>query len=353
MPKKIVLLLDGTSNTISERRTNVLRLYGCLRKTDRQIVYYSPGVGTMGAQNAWSESVQQISELWGMASGQGIDKNVKQAYRFLVETYSNGKDRGEARDQIYIFGFSRGAYTARMLAGFIHTVGLIERRNLNLVDYAYRAYKKIGENENPDVFAEVRLYERIFDTDRPPVRLLGLFDTVASVIEPGDGLVPQLKRHAYTSRNPSVEAVRHAVALDERRRMFRAIRWPEAQSYLGNPFQKDQGVLQDAKEVWFTGVHGDIGGGYTEATSHLAKIPLIWMIEESAQMGLEFVTQTINRIVRGTKEGDKYVRPDAHVSEQDSMTTGWSVLEQIPLPTWKAEGRMQLRRTRGGAPRCT
>jgi uncharacterized protein (DUF2235 family) len=123
MPKDIVILLDGTSNGIAAQRTNVLRLYGCLRKSPEQLVWYDPGVGTLGADGAWSRLWRDTTELWGMATGWGIDANVKQAYRFLIEHYDSGKEGGGARDRIFLFGFSRGAYTARMLAGFIHTIG--------------------------------------------------------------------------------------------------------------------------------------------------------------------------------------------------------------------------------------
>ncbi|MCH2069552.1 MAG: DUF2235 domain-containing protein [Shimia sp.] len=345
MPKNIVILLDGTSNGITSQRTNILRLYGCLRKSETQLVYYDPGVGTMGAQGTWSRRVQKASELWGMATGAGIDHNVKEAYRFLVENYSDGKAGDGERDRIYLFGFSRGAYTARILAGFIYTIGLIKPRNLNLVDYAYRAYKRIGESADDDQFAEVRLYERILATDRPPVRFLGLFDTVASVIEPGPGILPQLKHHASTSRNPGVESVRHAVALDERRRMFRALLWPNDQVYHQNPFATDKAVPQDALEVWFNGSHGDVGGGYKEDQSGLAKIPLQWMIEEAREIGLEFVSQTVNRIVLGTNPEKPYSQPDALADRHTSMNLAWKVLEYVPLPT-KRDGMSRIGMTK-------
>ncbi len=352
MPKTIVILLDGTSNAITDKRTNILRLYGCLRKTEAQIVYYDPGVGTIGMQGAWSRRVQEASELWGMATGMGVDDSVKRAYRFLAETYSDGKAEGAGRDRICIFGFSRGAYTARMLAGFIHALGLLDRRNLNLLDHAWRAYKRIGEGEAEDSFAEVRLYERILDPDRPPIHLLGLFDTVSSVIEPGPGLLPQLRHHAFTARNPSVAHVRHAVALDERRRMFEPLLWPEAGEHRPHRFQPDSAVAQDAREVWFTGSHGDVGGGWPEAVSGLAKIPLLWMIEQTKPLGLDYITQTVNRLVRGAHAGQPYVAPDAHAPMNDSMTAGWKLLEFLPLPA-RGEGlkrtRARLRRPPTGA----
>ena len=89
MAKNIVVLLDGTSNEISANRTNILRLYGTLEKSDRQLVYYDPGVGTFGAENAWLKFWRKAVEIWGMATGWGLDQNVKEAYRFLVENYDN------------------------------------------------------------------------------------------------------------------------------------------------------------------------------------------------------------------------------------------------------------------------
>jgi len=337
MPKNIVILFDGTSNEISADRTNVLRLYGCLEKSEAQLVWYDPGVGTFGAENAWLRFWRKAVEIWGMATGWGLDENVKQAYHFLVENYDNGKRPGDGdgeRDRIYIFGFSRGAYSARVLAGFIHAVGLLEKRNLNLLAYAYRAYKRIGENDEDD-FAEVRLYERILDPDRPPIRLLGLFDTVASVIESGR-YGPRLRSHAYTKRNTSVEAVRHAVAMDERRTMFRAQLWPEGGEYWGNPFNSSAAVPQDAREVWFAGVHGDVGGGYPEKESGLIKVPLKWMIDETGVMGLSYVTRSVNLLVYG-QNTEKYVPPDPLGKKHDSMNWAWAILEYLPQYRWKAE----------------
>ncbi len=336
--RRIVVLLDGTSNEVSEDRTNVLRLYGTLQKNDDQLVYYDPGVGTFGAANAWSYTYRKAHEVWGLATGWGLDQNVKEAYRFLAETYSDGKPGGTA-DEIYLFGFSRGAYTARVLAGFIHAIGLMAPINLNLLDYAYQAYKSVSdtrENDDRDErdptlnpFAEVRLYERILQPRRPAIRCLGLFDTVATVIEKGRAL-PRLRTHAFTKTNRSVEAVRHAVAIDERRTMFRPQLWPAGGDYWGGPFKRSVARQQDVKEVWFTGVHGDIGGGYSEKQSRLAKIPLQWMINETRAMGLKYKTRTINEIVLGKNSAKDYVAPDPLARPNVSMTAGWKPLEYLP-----------------------
>lgn len=334
MPKNIVVLLDGTSNEIECDRTNILRLYGVLTKDAEQLVYYDPGVGTFGAEGAWWRFWRKAHEVWGLMTGWGLDQNVKEAYRFLVENYDSGKRKGTKggeRDRIFIFGFSRGAYSARVLAGFIHAVGLIEPRNFNLLDYVYRAYKSIGEDEEEKekAFAEVRLYERILNPDRPPIRMLGLFDTVASVIESGRH-GPRLKSHAFTSRNKSVEAVSHAVAIDERRTMFRPQLWPPDQEYWGNPFNRAAAKPQDAKEVWFAGGHGDVGGGYPEAESALCKVPLVWMIERAKLCGLRFRQQSINSLVMGTAGKSDYVKPGPLGPTHNTMTFLWSLLEFVP-----------------------
>lgn len=339
MPKNIVILLDGTSNEISSNRTNILRLFGALKRDEEQIVYYDPGVGTFGAEFAWSRLYRKAGEVWGLATGWGLDRNVKEAYRFLVENYDDGARAGaddEERDRIFIFGFSRGAYSARVLAGFIRAVGLMDRSQLNLLPYAYRAYKRIGEGaEDGDVdaaFAEVRLYESILDVDRPPIRLLGLFDTVSSMIE-GGRFGPRLKRHAFTRNNHSVAAVRHAVAIDERRTMFRPQLWPEDGRFRSNPFNRDAETDQDVKEVWFRGVHADVGGGYPERGSGLAKVALKWMIDETAALGLRYKTATVNRIVLGEGErGADYDPPDPTAPPHQSMNFAWRVLEYLPQP---------------------
>ena len=343
MPKSIVILLDGTSNEIESDRTNILRLYGILTKDAQQLVYYDPGVGTFGAEGAWSRAWRKVHEIWGLATGWGLDHNVKEAYRFLVENYDDRKGPGGSgeRDRIYIFGFSRGAYSARVLAGFIHAAGLIERRNLNLLDYVYRAYKRIGEGAKQEAFAEMRLYERILDTDRPPIRMLGLFDTVASVIESG-GLGIRLKSHAFTSRNSSVETVAHAVAIDERRTMFRPKLWPADQEYWGNSFNKGAARPQDVSEVWFAGGHGDVGGGYRETQSAFGKVPLVWMIEQARRCGLKFRQQSINSVVMGEPAGSKYVRPDPLGPAHETMTLGWALLEFIPRRKAKSSSRPSI-----------
>ncbi len=359
MGKNIVILFDGTSNEISADRTNILRLFGVLDRSDKQIVYYDPGVGTFGAANAWSNAYRKTVELWGLATGWGLDQNVKEAYRFLVDNYEPGEPGDDQeyrdRDNIYIFGFSRGAYTARVLAGFVHSLGLMSKYHVNLIDYAYNTYKGISESEQqqggadaadvdwdaPSAFKTMRLYERTLKTDRPPIKLLGLFDSVSSVIVWGKWR-PQLLTLPFTDRNPSVEVVRHALAIDERRTMFNPLPWRQGQDYWGGPFKPPAPPPQNIKEVWFSGVHGDIGGGYPEAESAAIKIPLAWMIAETRNTGLNYNEDAVNELVHGDNPTKSYVRPAPTAPLHDSMNWAWRLLEyvprRVPITSWRKRG---------------
>ena len=258
-----------------------------------------------------------------------------EAYQFLVENY----DR-VGRDRIYIFGFSRGAYTARVLAGFIHAFGMMEKRNLNLLSYAFRAYKRINEDKESS-FDEIRLYERTLQTDKTPIQCLGLFDTVASLIE-WHRFLPRLKSFEYTEQNPSVISVRHAVAIDEFRTMFRPTLWPKDTMFLKNREDLESTTPQDVKEVWFSGVHGDVGGGYPEADSGLAKIPLHWMIDETQTEGLIFRSELVNSLVHGAREDRDYVGCDHLAKAHKSMTRLWAILEFLPSRKRKHSKRTSI-----------
>ena len=330
MPKTIVLLLDGTSNQITKRRSHMLRLYGSLEKSETQLVYYDPGVGTFGADDAFFGVWRKVIEVVGLATGWGLAHNVKEAYRFLVDHYEDG-------DKVVLCGFSRGAYTARVLAGFAHAVGLMEPRNLNLLDYAFRAYKGVkdsdfdtGRKDDDNPFAQVNLVNRVLDAPRIKIDALLLFDTVASMIEWGRFGIPRLRSYAFTSRNPSVRAVRHALAIDERRWLFRPTLWDTGPYWGGSYTPVAQPQDQDVEEVWFSGVHGDVGGGVSEAQSALGKVPLRWMIAEAAEMGIVFDADTVDTIVEA-KNGGTYVAPDALAAPNNSMTWPWAMLEYWPL----------------------
>ncbi len=348
MAKDIVILLDGTSNQISRKRSNVLRLYGTLEKGPHQVVFYDPGVGTFGTDDPWSRFRSWRKEKWGQATGVGLDENVLEAYQFLCTHYDHGRtgeDGTRDCDRIWLFGFSRGAYSARMLAGFLRAFGLIAPEQMNLLKYAWRAYKSIGEpasegvwDEGGEAFAEIRLHERVMQPLKPHIHCMAMFDTVASVIEPGRRwFMPQLRSHAFTSNNTAVRHLRHAVALDERRRMFRPRLWGPERKFCPNLWDRQSAVDQDVREVWFAGVHGDIGGGYPESGSGLGKLPLDWIIEETRALGLRYRTATVNKLVKGERDDGKHVAPDPLAAMHVSLKGAWWVLEY--LPSRKVRGR--------------
>lgn len=345
--RNLVILCDGTGNEIGRNLSNVLKLYRMLEKDERQRVYYDPGVGTIGRPSVWRRLRQKAIGVLGLATGYGLDDNVLEAYRFLCATWREG-------DDIWLFGFSRGAYSVRILAGFIHVMGLLRPDQLNLVDYAWRAYKESSEDdgtphdEGEEPHGGLKAawhFSRIAGARRVTVRFLGLWDTVASVIVPKKrGLLPSLQMLRYTRKNPSVQIVRHAIAIDERRRMFRLNRWTEPQEFVANPFVATGRWPQDIRQMWFAGVHADIGGGYPEEESALSKFPLVWMVEEARAAGLRVDTAMFNHLALGQpRKGSahSYVPPDAAGPLHVSLKGAWHILEWFPPKSvrwreWKA-----------------
>jgi uncharacterized protein (DUF2235 family) len=323
--RNIVICCDGTGNEIDANLSNVLKLFRIVRKNDDQIVFYDPGVGTISSSDPWSRLKSDAFGVWGLLTGYGLDENVLEAYRFLLDTYENG-------DRIYMFGFSRGAYTVRLLAGFLRLVGLLERPQRNLCEYALTAFKRAAEEDD---FEIAWRFERVASTRRIPIAFIGVWDTVSSVIVPRpDRLyLPSLQELPYTKTNSYVEVFRHAIAIDERRRMFRINRWTEPQTYKPNPFSTAEAPAQDIKQVWFAGVHSDIGGGYSETESGAAKYPLRWMIDEAVIHGLQISKSMYDHLVLGHPlPGGKrtYTAPDFTAKLHSSMNWAWSLLEGIP-----------------------
>ncbi|HAY45556.1 MAG TPA: DUF2235 domain-containing protein [Gammaproteobacteria bacterium] len=336
MPRKLILCCDGTGNEIKENQSNVLKFYRLLNKTngdsdaatgaDDQIAYYDTGIGTISNSGGWSRFKNKAAGVFGLATGYGLDDNVLDAYCFLCKEY-------QPDDQIYLFGFSRGAYTVRVIAGLINMVGILKRENLNLVGYALTAYKQASHKDDLAIAWRV---QEVLDTHRATIRFMGCWDTVGSVItpRPDRAYIPSLEELPFTKTNPCVQSFRHAMAIDERRRMFRLYPWMAGQKFKSNPFVSDaKAVDQDCKQVWFAGVHSDIGGGYPEDESGAAKIPLAWMITEAKANGLKFREAMVKRLVQGknpAKATRIYSAPDSNADLHYSATGAWNLLEWLP-----------------------
>lgn len=337
--RNLIVLFDGTGNELGRNLSNVLKLYRILRKNDQQICYYHPGVGTIGRISPWRRFSQKAKGVVGLATGMGLDDNVLGAYRFLIQTWQAG-------DRVFLFGFSRGAWSARVLAGLLHLIGLLKPQQMNMADSALGCFKQAAAKDDLPLAWHFR---RVIGTRHLPIHFLGLWDTVASVIVPRADrfYLPSLETLPYTEMNPSVRHMRHALAIDERRRMFRVAHWKSGQTYQLNPFTQHGSFPQDARQVWFAGVHSDVGGGYPETESALAKIPLTWMVEEAQAKGLRILPSMLAHLAHGKpRKGSKhvYVGPDPLADAHDSMTLGWLPLEKLPKrshhmewprPDWK------------------
>lgn len=142
MSKNIVICCDGTGNEVKAELSNVLKLYRVISKNASQCVYYNPGIGTIGQHNAWQQARQKVRGWFELATGFGLDKDILNAYRFLCENYASG-------DKVWLFGFSRGAYTVRVLAALVNMIGLLNKDQLNLAAYALAAYKRASSNDKP------------------------------------------------------------------------------------------------------------------------------------------------------------------------------------------------------------
>ena len=304
MAKNIVICCDGTGNEFSDRNSNVVKLFTVLEADPRvQVAYYNPGIGTMGANNALSSVGKWFTKVLGLAFGYGLVDNVGDAYRFLMENW-------EPEDRLYLFGFSRGAYTVRVLASMLHLFGVLPRNNEQLIAYVLRSLKRM--DDPGEILA--RQFKKTFALECKP-HFVGVWDTVSSV-----GWITDPLKVRYSANNPDIHTGRHAISIDERRCFFRQNLW-------GQPLPG-----QDYKQVWFAGVHSDIGGGYRESESGLAKVTLQWMIREATRADL-LVQQSVVDEVLGRTPGD-YAPVNAGGEMHDSMKGFWQILEYLPRRHW-------------------
>ena len=329
-PRNLIVCCDGTSNEIGANLTNVLKLYRILDKDEHQRVFYDPGVGTVAQLAMWGRLRQKFSEFLGLATGYGLDANILDAYRWLCANYQES-------DRIFLFGFSRGAYTVRALAGLINMIGLLNEDQLQITGYGLTAYKRAAERDDLPIAWQ---FQRISEGRDVTIHFMGVWDTVASVIVPRpDRLyLPSLQFLPYTKQNSRVRIARHAVAIDERRAMFRNYNWNPDQKFAARRFGSPD-AQQDSKQVWFAGVHADVGGGYPEDESGLAKFPLRWMLAEAEAAGARLSASLRHHLVEGRKlPGGRqtYVEPDAGGLLHRSLKGFWWLLEIIPKRTkWR------------------
>ena len=269
--KRLVVCSDGTWNRADQAYhgqpcpTNVIKLSSRLANRDAagvlQVISYDQGVGTGNA----------VDRFTGGAFGVGLADNILDAYRFLVANY-------EAGDEIYLFGFSRGAYTARSVAGMVRKCGILDRRSVGKYHEAVALYRRRDDSADGDAARRFRAQHAINGEVPTPIRMIGVWDTVGALGIPLRGmrwLTRQDEQFHDVQLSRSVEFACHALAIEEHRKPFLPTLW-----------QKRDGSQQRVEQVWFAGAHSDVGGGYAERG--LSDIVLAWMIERATAAGLAF-----------------------------------------------------------------
>lgn len=260
--KRIVFCADGTWDGKSNN-TNVFKIFNALQISAEQIPFYDSGVGADG---------NPIEKLLGGAFGLGLFQKIKDGYTKISHVYEEG-------DQIFLFGFSRGAYTARSLGGMITACGLPTGEfDDNLVETAFDAYRHKDQRDT--------LLQKLANSGmyKAPITMVGVWDTVGSLGIPAivGGVSPLLYGFLDTSLHPNVQNAFQALAIDERRCEFPPTLWTSAPA-----------AGQTIQQVWFCGVHSDVGGGEPMKDSGpntaLSDITLAWMMQKAQSLGVTFL----------------------------------------------------------------
>ncbi|KQN74689.1 DUF2235 domain-containing protein [Sphingomonas sp. Leaf62] len=301
MPKTLVICCDGTWNTPDQKGapTNVTKMVRAVltrsRNGDPQTVYYDKGVGTGNG----------LDRFLGGTIGLGLGSNVQEAYSFLAVNYEPG-------DRIVMFGFSRGAYTVRSLAGMVNLAGVLHKGDLDRLEDVWNYYRTKPDERHPDALKDiVRLADR-----QPGVDLLGVWDTVGSLGIPGN-LLGRVGRRRYEFHDVTLgrktRRAYQALAIDERRRNFLPAIWDSSEI----------GPDQDVDQVWFAGAHSNIGGGYPDPV--LSDQAFLWMVDKAKPL-LDFDEDYLERRVRKLRE------ENAEGALIDSIKGVWKLLGRTLRP---------------------
>ncbi len=299
MTRRLVFCADGTWNEPDQQDaglpspTNVAKIAAAVLPTDAdgtpQIVYYHKGVGERGG--LWDH-------LTGGAFGVGLDRNIEDLYLFLVNNYAPG-------DQLFLFGFSRGAYTVRAFAGLIRNSGILKRENVAAYDEAFALYRDRSDATKPGAPRCVEFRSRFSWQPDCRIRFIGVWDTVGALGIPVTPLRFWNKKNYEfhdLDLSRSVDHAHQALAIDERRKPFVPSLWRR---------QPDAPASQVVEQAWFPGVHCNVGGGYADAG--LSDGALLWIWDRAEGCGLAL-------------DPARRPRPDASGAIRDSMTFFYRVL---------------------------
>lgn len=349
MGKRIAFCADGTWDTAANH-TNVYKLYKALVVSADQMPFYDDGVGADG---------NPVVRILGGAFGTGIYDKIKQAYTKIAQVY----DRD---DDIFIFGFSRGAFTARCLAGMIAACGLpTENFSNDVVNKAFDAYRERDPNSRKQQLQQLTSQYGLYDAK---IKMVGVWDTVGSVGLPSvvSGVDPIVYGFLDTKLHPDVQNACHALAIDESRMEFCPTLWDQPVA-----------ATQKLEQVWFCGVHSDIGGGETDTkdgTPALSDITLSWMMDKASALGLQidpiiqakyaspldskYAVAELHTSFGGLPvprsiphdaciansalfrfETDVRWRPDSLKNENGALATGYRIIDIVKVPAAAAKSR--------------
>ena len=311
--KRLVVCCDGTWNRPDHidqgvaAPTNVAKLALALADQDSdgnaQLLHYQAGVGT-----------RRWEHLLGGGFGVGLSRNVQECYRFLVDNYERG-------DKLYFFGFSRGAFTARSTVGLVRNAGILLPAYRDRIKAAYALYRRPDKDSQPSGI-ESELFRRSYSHSEVYVDFVGVWDTVGALGIPIDGFRPPLLTRQWTFHDTTLSRyvlnAYHAIAIDERRRPFRPTLW----------VKKDDAKDQTLEQVWFAGVHCDVGGGYRDPA--LSEIALLWMAEKARACGLMLKPDHLVTKETGFDPEDRRagieIAPDPAGELQESYTRFYRIL---------------------------
>ncbi len=270
--KRIAIFCDGTWNTPDKQedgkrcQTNVVKMANALstRSADGTVqkLYYEIGIGAEGSP---------LKKVYDGATGTGISANILQAYAFIMNNFEIG-------DELFLFGFSRGAFTVRSLSGLIRNSGILDIRNADKIGKAYELYRSRHPTYHPKS-EEATLFRKTFAVEESTkIKFIGVWDTVGALGNPLflHGITSGRNEFHDTDLSSKIENAFHALAIDEKRSNFKAALWHQQPGVTG----------QTLEQVWFAGVHSDVGGGYAETA--LSDIPLQWMLEKARSCNLSF-----------------------------------------------------------------
>ncbi|KAH7889111.1 hypothetical protein F5I97DRAFT_1804244, partial [Phlebopus sp. FC_14] len=297
--RNLVVCIDGTSNKFGQNNTNIVKLFADIDLEDeKQLAYYTSGIGTgPKTLHFWSRMERAVSDKFDMAIAWNMEEIVKDAYGWLARMYREG-------DRIFLFGFSRGAYQVRVLAGMIHEVGLIRTPTEKQIGTAYDHYETIRSGK-PKTREIAREFKKTFSWRNLKVHFVGVWDTVSSV-----GLI---RGDVFLSTSSSAAHAchfRHALALDERRVKFMPEYFHEVN--VGVHERNDQ---PDIKEVWFAGSHSDVYVAF-----QAGNVSLLWMREEAVGKGLRLKPTDV-----------VWMPDDLDFGTSNSMSRVWKFVEWFPI----------------------